>query len=92
MLLAGLHGNDIFTCVGGFDAEELGVGFVGEIGEALGFFDPGIPYDRCQAAGFFDDEFTLPERIMHDDGGIRDVHSVHFLIDDDGAELRAFVG
>jgi hypothetical protein len=47
---AGLQPHDLLTRVGGLDAEETVVGFIGQVGEALRFFDPGIPHDGGAAA------------------------------------------
>jgi hypothetical protein len=88
---AGFEGDGVIAGVGGLDADEVRVGLIGEIGEAGGFFDPGIPDDGAEAAGFFDAQLAAEDGIIDDHGGVGGVKAVHLLVDDDGTFLRALV-
>lgn len=50
MISLRLESDDIVAGVGGFDAEEAVISLIGQVGEALRFFNPGIPHHGGAAA------------------------------------------
>lgn len=87
VLLVGGEGDDVGAGVGGFDAGEVRIGVVGEVGQALGLFDPGIPDHGHAAAGLADDDGAPALGIDQVDGLGGFVVAVHLAIKDDGAAL-----